>query len=70
MLKLPVLMGMHISNLNFASKLMLYSETNLKMREALQDTAGLTNRPTIAKFEASIEAEPPNDLISVFRGNC
>eukprot|EP00026_Physarum_polycephalum_P001132 Phypoly_transcript_01133.p1 GENE.Phypoly_transcript_01133~~Phypoly_transcript_01133.p1 ORF type:complete len:1186 (+),score=224.50 Phypoly_transcript_01133:531-3560(+) len=39
------------------------------MREALQETANLTKRTTIAQFNATVEAEQPNDLISSFKGS-
>lgn len=38
------------------------------MREALVETSKLTNRNAIAQFNATIEAEAPHDLISVFKG--
>lgn len=46
----------------------LDGESNLKLRQALPETASLTDPTALGKLRVTIEAEPPNNAILSFNG--
>ena len=46
----------------------LDGETNLKIRQAVPETATLTDKSKISSFRAVVECEPPNKNLYSFTG--
>jgi hypothetical protein len=63
-------MGVHLFELCFSFlTFYTFSETNLKLRQAQNVTAELTDENSLSTLQGTtVEVEPPNNMISTFHG--